>query len=214
MPTERVLDRLPDLDPRNRKYPIMALIEERVVRPRGWSLRTQLDQGREGACVGFAWAHELAAIPRKVAVTDEDARNIYLRAQQLDVWPGEDYEGTSVLGGAKAVLEAGHMMEYRWAFGLNEMLLALSYEGPVVLGVNWHTDMFDPDADGYIHPTGDVAGGHAIVAIAVHTASKRVVLQNSWGPYWGRSGRCYITWDELGQLLAHQGECCVPAGRR
>lgn len=210
---ERIFDRIPHFDPRNRDYPIMALIEERVIRARGWSLKTQLDQGAEGACVGFAWAHELAAIPRKVSVTDDYARQIYHRAQQLDIWPGEQYEGTSVLGGAKATQEKGHMLEYRWAFGLNEALLAISYGGPVVLGLDWHYDMMDTDSKGYIHPSGGVAGGHAIVAIAVHTAVKRVVLQNSWGSFWGIGGRCYLTWDDFGSLLNDNGECCVPVGR-
>lgn len=211
--TERTFDRIPDLDPRNRNYPIMALIDERAPRARGWSLRTQLDQGAEGACVGFAWSHELAAIPKAIPVDDGSARRIYHRAQQLDVWPGEDYEGTSVLAGAKAIVEQGYMSEYRWAFGLNQLLLALSYQGPVVLGLNWYGGMMDTDSNGYIHHAGDLLGGHAIIAIAVHTKTKRVVLQNSWGSGWGVNGRCYITWDELGSLLQQDGECCVPVLR-
>ena len=211
---ERTLDRLPEFDERSRRYPVMALIEERRPRARGWPLKTQLDQGAEGACVGFAWAHELAAIPRKVAVSDAYARGIYRRAQQLDPWEGEAYEGTSVLAGAKAVMEQGHMAEYRWAFGLNEVLLAISYAGPVVLGLDWYRGMMGTDDEGYIHPTGEKMGGHAIVAIAVHTATRRVVLQNSWGGNWGDKGRCYLSWEHLGQLLEQAGECCVPVGRR
>lgn len=171
-------------------------------------------------CVGFAWSHELAAIPKNAlrfvsAPPDDYARQIYRRAQQLDPWEGESYEGTSVLAGAKAVMEQGHMAEYRWAFGLNEVLLAISYAGPVVLGLNWYGGMMDTNSVGYIHPTGSVMGGHAIVAIAVHTATQRVVLQNSWGSGWGTNGRCFLTWDELGFLLhSEDGECCVPVGRR
>jgi hypothetical protein len=211
---ERTFDRIPELDPRNRNYPIMALLEERVVRPRGWSLKTQLDQGAEGACVGFAWSHELAAVPRKISVTNDTARQVYHRAQQLDEWEGENYEGTSVLGGAKAIQEQGHITEYRWAFGLQEALLALSYAGPVVFGLNWYRGMMDTNNDGYIHPEGQIMGGHAIVGIAVHTATNRIVLQNSWGGNWGNKGRCYLSWEHLDVLLRQEGECCVPVGRK
>jgi hypothetical protein len=63
-----------------------------------------LDQGKEGACVGFAWSHELAAYPVRVEVDDEFARSkIYAEAQKIDEWPGEAYHGTSVLAGAKVV---------------------------------------------------------------------------------------------------------------
>lgn len=211
--TERTFDRLQQFDERSRRYPIIALIEERQPRARGWSLRTQLDQGAEGACVGFAWAHELAAVPRKVTVSNEYARNIYRRAQQLDIWPGEGYEGTSVLAGAKTVMEQQHMKEYRWAFGINEALLAISYAGPVVFGLDWYRGMMDTNPEGYIHLTGEVMGGHAIVGIAVHTKTRRVVLQNSWGGNWGNAGRCYLAWEDLAKLLADGGECCVPVGR-
>ena len=37
------------------------------------------------------------------------ARGIYKQAQTLDEWPGDDYEGTSVLAGAKAVQAEGYM---------------------------------------------------------------------------------------------------------
>lgn len=211
--TQRTFDRIPQFDPRNKNFPIMALLDQRVVRARGWSLKTQLDQGAEGACVGFAWSHELAAVPRKISVTDETARQVYYRAQQLDPWEGENYEGTSVLAGAKTVQEQGHMTEYRWAFTLNEVLLALAYQGPVVFGLNWYYGMMDTNTEGYIHPTGTVMGGHAIVGIAIHTATKRIVLQNSWGGNWGNKGRCYLSWDHLDQLLQDDGECCVPVGR-
>lgn len=211
--TNRTFDRLPQFDERSRSFSIAPLLETRTVRSRGWSLRTYLDQGAEGACVGFAWAHELAAIPRKVTVSDEHARNIYRRAQQLDIWPGEAYSGTSVLAGAKAVQEQGHLTEYRWAFGLTDTLLALGYHGPVVFGLNWHRGMMATDPKGYIHPTGELMGGHAIVGIAVHAATKRIVLQNSWGPNWGNKGRCYLGWDDLDRLLKDDGECCIPVQR-
>src|SRR3954470_6930598 len=158
----RTLDRLPEFDERSRGFAIRDRIGEVERRPRAWRLLERLDQGREGACVGFGWAHELAALPVAVKQTELLARGIYHRARMLDEWPGEDYEGTSVLAGAKAVREQGHMDEFRWAFGAADVLDALSAHGPVVIGVNWHEGMLDTDEDGGIRPTGEIVGGHCV----------------------------------------------------
>jgi hypothetical protein len=96
-----------------------------------------LDQGREGACVGFAFTHELAARP--VVHRDVDhafARVLYLRAQEADEWPGAEptYSGTSVTAGAKVLKAAGRCVEYRWCDGLDDVLLTVSRLGPVVPG--------------------------------------------------------------------------------
>lgn len=61
------------------------------------------DQGQEGACVGFATARALTMIERKRF----DGRDIYHRAQKIDEWPGEAYEGTSVRAGIDVVREEG-----------------------------------------------------------------------------------------------------------
>ncbi|MBT2451265.1 hypothetical protein J7F03_30190, partial [Streptomyces sp. ISL-43] len=114
------LDRIPQPDERNNNYPIRELVTEQAsLRSAGWACSSWLDQGNEGACVGFAWSHELIATPVKVKKVDASfARTIYHEAQGLDDWPGEAYSGTSVLAGAKAVAARGYMEEYRWAFGV------------------------------------------------------------------------------------------------
>lgn len=213
--TDRRLDRLPEFDPRNRAYPIRALLAARPPRSYTWRLpQANLDQGSEGACVGFSWTQELASRPVVVRGLDADyARGIYHAAQTMDEWPGEAYEGTSVLAGAKAVVAAGHMGEYRWAFGLEDVIDALAWHGPVVLGIDWMNDMFDPDADGLLHATGGVAGGHAIEANGVSLKRRLVRLENSWSPAWGIDGHAYIGFDDLRSLLANGGEACVPVQR-
>jgi hypothetical protein len=212
------LDRLEEFDKRSRGYPVRALLGTRKPRSYTWRIKTTgvLDQGREGACVGFAWAAELAARPVEVTgVDDAFALAIYHRAQQLDEWPGEApaYHGTSVLAGAKACQEQGRISQYRWAFGLDDVLDTLGYLGPVVLGVNWHESMYRPDANGYIRPTGPIVGGHAILARAVNVRERYVTLRNSWGAGYGLGGDCRITFDDLGGLLAARGEACVPIVR-
>lgn len=205
------LDRLVQFDERSRQFPIRALIPDKA-KPRSftWSCPVQLDQGQEGACTGFGVAQEGAARPVKVKdVTDAVAQEIYHRARQLDEWPGEDYEGSSVIAAVKAAQEKGWYPEYRWAFGLDDALLALSYHGPVVIGINWYSGMFTPDSDNTIHVTGDIEGGHCTLLNKINVKKKRVGIHNSWG------GDCNaeLSWDDLDRLLHEQGEACVPVKR-
>lgn len=209
--TTRTLDRYENVDLRSRDYPVSAIIPTTQPRSYTWSLGTWLDQGSEGACVGFSVAHELAARPKPVAgITDEVARQLYKRAQVLDQWPGEDYSGSSVLAGMKAIQELGHIKAYRWAFTADELALAVSRKGPAVLGINWYTGMFNTDTEGYIAPTGTIAGGHAIACIGYNVTARRFTLHNSWGQGWGRNGRAFVKHDDMSRLLGEGGDAAIP----
>ncbi len=209
------LDRLLEFDERSRRFPVRALTGTRAPRSYTWRPGPVLNQGQEGACVGFAWTAEALARPKPVpALTDESARGVYRRAQQLDPWPGEDYSGTSVLAGVKAAQELGWYGEYRWAFSLEEALAGVSWAGPGVAGTWWYSGMFDPDSDGYLRPTGQRVGGHAWMVHGVNVKGRYIVMRNSWGTRWGVGGNARMTWDDFGVLLADDGEFCLPVQRR
>lgn len=213
---ERVYDRLVRFDERSRAFPVRSLVPEHMRDPRSqeWPLALRLDQGREGACTGFAVAHEAAAEPDPIPdLTEADAHAVYHRARQLDEWPGEDYEGSSVIAAVQAGMERGWYHEYRWAFGLDDLVLALGWLGPAILGVSWYEGMEDPDRNGHLHADGAELGGHAITATAVDVDNRRVRLTNSWGPDWGDGGCAWIAWHDLDLLLGRQGEACVPVVR-
>jgi hypothetical protein len=215
------LGRLPQFDERSRSFPIRTLVATYAPRSYTWSCGAVLDQGAEGSCVGHAWAHELIARPLVMAsITQLFAVSVYHEAQRIDEWPGGSYlgaspryEGTSVLAGAKVIQREGYIAEYRWAFGLDDRVLALGYKGPAVLGIDWHESMFDPDASGLLHVTGSAVGGHAILANGVSIAKRLVRLHNSWGPDWGLNGEAFISFDDLRALLGRGGEACIPIGR-
>lgn len=211
--TSRTFDRVPQFDEQSRQYPIRTLVKEKDIRSYTWRCQKNLDQGNEGACVGFGWAHNLIARPKEhLDVDNTYARALYKAAQTRDEWPGENYEGTSVLGGAKALQDTGLIKEYRWAFGLQEVLLALSYAGPVVLGLNWKEGMFEPDIKGFIAPTGSLLGGHCLLARGINVKGQYVILRNSWGPDWGINGDCRVKFTDLDLLLKDEGEACIPIG--
>lgn len=239
MGTLPILDRLQEFDERSRNYRAVEGIEENPLRSYTWSCDVYNDQGREGACVGFAWSHELSARPAVYQVGADFALAVYKRAQKLDPWPGEAYSGTSVLAGIKAVMEIVNERDlplyggYRWAFGIEDVVRTVGYRGPVVLGIDWHYSMYTPDQNYFIAPVGKKVGGHAIMANGVKVVGKQpdnvygvgrwdnvdldksyVRLHNSWGTSYGNGGDAFITLRNLDTLLQAGGEACIPTVRR
>ena len=216
------LDRIVYFDERSRSYPIRSMVAFKKQRSYTWRCNIHLDQGSEGACVGFGIAHELAARPSEVAgLTDKFAKEvIYWEAQKIDEWKGGSYprarpkyEGTSILAGVKVARERGFFDSFRWGFSLNDLVLGVGYRGPAVLGLPWMEGMFDTDANGYIHATGDVAGGHCILCRGINVREKHFLLRNSWGRDWGVNGDCKITFADMKKLLANGGESVFFEGR-
>jgi hypothetical protein len=163
------------------------------------------------------------------------AQVLYRYAQDHDYWPGNDYEGTSVDGGAQAARHHGLIGAWYWADSAEEALEVVTHRGPAVLGIDWWTDMFDTDADGYLHRAGQVEGGHAILMNGarivfprtVEPALRRqpgwlrlvdrqasyVLLHNSWGRDWGVNGEARLTISDFEALVA-AGEVCIPQQRK
>lgn len=207
------LGRLPEFDQLSRNFPIRTLFDgPRKLRSYTWNIQEKyiLDQGNEGSCVGHGFAHDVTARPVKFIMTHDDALWVYNRAKFLDQYSGEDYDGTTVLAGAKATVELGHYKEYRWAFSEHDMALAVAFVGPVVIGINWYEGMFRPDSDGYLNPTGRLAGGHCVIVNAININQSRYRIVNSWGLGWGERGQAWISRSDMDRLLMEDGECCLP----
>lgn len=210
----RVLGRREEWDARSCAYPVsMVLPALAPLRSYTWSCPVWLDQGQEGACVAFGWAHELAARPVPLPVSYNLAMAYYRRMQQVDGFP-DDEPGTSVIAGARTMKEAGYIGEYRWANSLDDVLRTLGYRGPVVLGLGWTEGMFYPDKDGTIRATGPVLGGHCVAATAVDMRNRRVCIHQSWGQSHGVRGNVWLSFDDLADRLADRGEACVPLLRK
>lgn len=208
------LDRREQFDPRSRNYPARPLVQSRKRRTMLWPCGVTLDQGPNGSCVGFAWSAEAAAEPVAVpGITDDNAYALYRRAQELDEWAGDDYEGTSVLAGAKAAMERGWLTEYRWAFGEDDLALAVGYLGPAVIGIPWYSRMYSPNRQGKISTGGYYVGGHAILVNGYSSQTASYRLHNSWGPSWGIKGEAWIGRTAMDWLLRRDGEACVPLTR-
>jgi len=238
------LGRLVQFDEASRSYPIRAAGV--LSRPRSYTWRIVvtwvIDQYREGACIGLGITNEAQCRPSevdfgsKLAAEKFGREQIYWGAQRIDPWPGGSYpgaspryEGSSVLAGMKVAQRLGYFREYRWAFGLQDVVHGIGHNGPAVLGINWYDTMYSP-AGGWISPRrGRVVGGHAILARAVKILwlnkalagtwagvdldRSYVVLRNSWGISWGDHGDAKLTLSDLGWLLDQQGEAVFAVDR-
>ena len=198
------------VDKRDRKFRFPRLTTTR--NSRTWNdTWWRGDQGYTPSCVGFAWAHWLAAAPIRQLV---DPMGIYMLAQFLDEWDGQDYEGTSVRAGAKVLRSLGMVEEYRWAWRAKDVIPVLLEIGPVVVGTDWYDGMEEPDEKGFIDLTGEVLGGHAYLLRAVNVKKRRVQITNSWGTEWGRNGRAWLGFDDLDVLLRTEGEACLAVEKK
>ena len=228
----RTLDWVPRFDERSKGYAIRPLLgTKRATRKATfWQEGTVLDQGSEGACVGFGWMADILAKP----VTPDQqpseelgnalAQFYYKEAQKLDRWEGEDYEGTSVLAGAKVMKRHGLISGYRWCFSVEDIIDTVCTKGPVVLGVPWYRSMYRTLSGGLVYAdmSQEPVGGHCITITGYDPAMQigRQTLEvfrwrNSWGHDYGVDGSGYIKVSDLKRLFESErgAEACVPIVR-
>lgn len=205
------LGRVEQFDQRNLLYPLWTSLEGKRYRSYTWRGLHHFDQGQSGACVAFSLGHELNARPAEVQnVTDQWLReSLYWEAQRIDPWEGGSYpgaepfyEGTSVLAGVKVLHRMGAFESYRWAFGIDDLILGVGWNGPAVIGITWYEGMMWPESSNFIYPTGQWLGGHAILVSGVNIKEERFLLRNSWGKDWGRNGECYLSFSDMEALLS------------
>ena len=224
----RKLDWKSSHDDRSLNYGIRPAIKSSTVPVRKmWDEGVILDQGNEGACVGFGWVGEYLAQPVApepqpgAQAANAYAFSVYEDAKQVDEIPGEDYEGTSVLAGAKVMKSRGFIAGYKWCFGIEDVRDAIIQEGPVVIGIPWKNGMYETGSDGVVKVSGKLVGGHCLVLTGYDPAfqigrRKYEVFRwrNSWGAGYGVNGSGYIKATDLAKLLRGVGEACVPIGRK
>jgi hypothetical protein len=174
-----------------------------------------LNQGRLGSCTGNAMAQAINTYPihqrGEKLLKEKDAVNIYSAATAIDDGPGQyppEDTGSNGLSVAKVAQARGLIKSYTHSFSVGQDIGALQLT-PLLFGTHWHQSMFTPDKDGYVHPDGNVVGGHEILIIGDDAKGTLTVL-NSWGGTWGRAGRFLLTYDDYSRLRAEQGDIVVP----
>ncbi len=213
----RITDCSDGRDERNKEYSVSDIILGASPITRYWNCCANLDQGKEGMCAGFATVHEIISDPVPLKLTkangEDLARRCYNWAQIHDEWKGEAYSGTSVNAVMKWSKSRGYIESYHWAFGIDDLILAVCHKGPAVLGISWYDGMHKPKG-GFIKPTDKKTGRHAILCNGYNAETEVFTLHNSWGRRWGYKGECFITKDDMERLLDEQGVAAIPTGRK
>lgn len=239
----RTFDWSARFDPHSLNFRAAPGVTQMPTTGRIWQHGPVLDQGAEGACVGFGSAGVVAAAPSsRSGVTDDYARNWYRRAQRLDEWPGERYEGTSVLAGCLVGRERKLWAGFRWAKNAAELAAGILNPdlGPAVIGVQWSEDLYDVPKTGAVRPnvTLDPDMGHCTVLFGYVPARAFVsrklrdqleelqlweavdqqqepsfLLLNSWSDTWGASGRAVVPVSLVNRWIRARGEFALPENR-
>lgn len=218
-PLDRRLGRHINHDSRSRRFPARATDPRRLASIQHHINIGLMDQLDLGSCTGHGLVNVIASDPfwyvAKDAIGPGDphvyAVGVYADATKLDPWTGEylpDDTGSDGLSVAKVALARGLINGYEHAFSLEATLTALA-QRVVMIGIGWRNSMYSPAADGRLTITGAMAGGHEFVLDELDVENRRAWMRNSWGPGWGLGGRAYLTWEDLGTLLADDGDCTI-----
>ncbi len=233
--------RPPTNDIHQARYPLRAVLPDTVAAAeRTLALSTRwrgiYDQGPRPHCVGYALSQVMSILNRRTF----DAAWLYHAAQEVDDWPGSDYDGTSVRAGCDILRDIGHARVWsrnvpipdlahgiaanRWARTVDELRTCIASGVPVVVGTNWYRMMSLPNVrspsgvpEYWMHPNdlGPLIGGHAYLLNRVSDRRQAFKTPNSWGVDWPErgAGGAWIPYRLMERLLNEDGEATVVTDR-
>ncbi|CAN7433502.1 MULTISPECIES: C1 family peptidase [unclassified Variovorax] len=184
------------------------------------------DTGPEGTTVGFSVAYAIQAAAseagKEVVVSP---RGIYVLSKKYDEWPGENYEGSSLLGAVKAAKEEGVYLEKDWPYdqktvpvgkkpafklksyaqakSITAILNALREKKVVALTVQVTEDFDHVSKEGRVTiklPLRDL-GRKTITIVGYDAKTAEFKFANDWGTGWGSGGFGWIKDTDLARIL-------------
>jgi len=137
------------------------------------------------------------------------AESVYSDATRIDPFPGSwppDDTGSDGESVMTVMTRRGLVGSWQTVYTFEGVQRALQ-SGPCIIGSNWHTSMFSPNACGQVDVSGAVEGGHEYVWRGVQYSTKRGLFTNSWDDDYGtkdsqgRGGYFWMTFGNIQKLL-------------
>jgi hypothetical protein len=184
------------------------------------------DQGREGACTGYALATVADYLlrtrqPGSAGIAAVSPHMLYEMAKRYDEWPGEDYSGSSARGAMKGWFQHGVCSDKAWPepggvlsaarrtdalerplgayFRVDHTDLVAMHAALSEVGVLYATGLVH---DGWRHPGHDGLIKPDAQVLGGHSFAivgfdrEGLWIQNSWGGDWGRDGCGKLTYTD------------------
>ncbi len=160
------------------------------------------NQGESPQCVAFSAALASTIDQRRDSrrTITYDAPELYARCKEQDGIPDIDGtyprvalkikkdRGMRILASPRKPSEVGDLDQIAAYVGLKnvmEVCAAVHLFGSAILGSVWYDEWFDIPTS-KVFPAGvHEGGGHAYTVVGYSLPKKRLLIQNSWGPYWG-----------------------------
>lgn len=200
------------IGPLSRRHALGAAVAIAMLNPTGsrakpvlWREGAPLNQWDTDRCTAWAAAAGvLGGMPRMtIAESQQVARRIWLRAEQLDVYPGRvDRGATTMQGSAAALVDLELCSSVKWLDGPDQVLAAL-HRGPVVWSSPWLVGMWTPRNDQIQYGSEHMRGSHG-AAITGYDPARGLRIRNSWGRSWAGDGSAWIAVADFRRLWKWQ----------
>jgi hypothetical protein len=207
-------------DERDAAYPLRTLMEAIPAKKRTtpWRGGELLNQGPIGQCVGATGREWLTSTPVAYKNPHPTMEESYFGAKQNDGGgdPTPD-RGSDARGLMLYYRSLGLVDSFYWTSTVDEAAEYILTRGPILLGIPWDESCFTPDAAGQVHPDGNQAGGHEILAEWFYAKTRLFLCRNHWflpdGRPWGNvkahPGYFTIGDDDLAGLIRRGGDMCA-----
>jgi len=212
-PLPYTLGRIAVADDRDKLFPLRSITNVNATpRTVPWQLGPLLNQGQNPWCVAFTGREWMDAEPYPVAnLAEPSPAQLYAGAQANDEIAGP-HDGSTDRGLMKYLTGLSLVGPFHWAQTIEEAAQYVLTTGTVMCGVPWHRSMFTPDSEGYLHPDGDVVGGHEFLGSWYIEQADDYVFRNSWGNWGnvpGQPGMFKMHAADFRALLASGGDVCA-----
>lgn len=151
----------------------------------------ELQQG--GMCVGSAGR----AVLYDVLGVDIDSKWLYKKAQTMDEWPGENYDGTSIVAALRVLEEANFQFSYSHVTISPQPIDKAIHQGSLLcsikVGDGFLHQQFDeqpPNTFNSINPFSTNTSNHAVAVVGY--TDTHYIVRNSYGSQYGENGYFYV----------------------